>query len=111
VPWVLGNSLAGQTLGVSCLQWALETTPTGIVLAIVAMTPLVVIPLACVSEGEKITARALVGGAIGVAGVVGLALANERLRVAATFNLGLFECLVCLPIFLALPVKLGDTVG
>jgi drug/metabolite transporter (DMT)-like permease len=75
-PWVLGNSLAGQTLGVSCMQWALETTPTGIVLAIIAMTPLVVIPLARVFEGEKITARSVVGGMIGVAGVVGLALAK-----------------------------------
>src|SRR4030095_13331568 len=28
-PWVLINSLAGQTLGVSAMQWALETTPTG----------------------------------------------------------------------------------
>ena len=26
-PWVLGNSLAGQTLGVTCMQWALEKTP------------------------------------------------------------------------------------
>jgi drug/metabolite transporter (DMT)-like permease len=75
-PWVLGNSLAGQTLGVSCMQWALETTPTGIVLAIIAMTPLVVIPFARVFEGEKITARAVAGGAIGVAGVVGLVLAK-----------------------------------
>ena len=72
----LGNSLAGQTLGVSCMQWALETTPTGIVLAIIAMTPLVVIPLARVFEGEKITARSVVGGVIGVAGVVGLTLAK-----------------------------------
>ena len=63
-PWVLGNSLAGQTLGVSCMQWALETTPTGIVLAIIAMTPLVVIPLARVFEGEKITARSVVGGVL-----------------------------------------------
>jgi len=31
-PWVMANSLAGQTLGVSCMQWALKTTPTGIVL-------------------------------------------------------------------------------
>ena len=74
--WVLGNSLAGQTLGVSCMQWALETTPTGIVLAIIATTPLVVIPFARVFEGEKITARSLVGGAIGVAGVVELTLAK-----------------------------------
>jgi drug/metabolite transporter (DMT)-like permease len=75
-PWVAMNSLAGQTLGVSCLQWALETTPTGIVMSIVALTPLTVMPLARIFEGEKITARALIGGAIAVAGVVMLTLSK-----------------------------------
>src|SRR5688572_8948034 len=37
-PWVLMNSLAGQTLGVSAMQLALEHTPTGIVMSIVALT-------------------------------------------------------------------------
>lgn len=71
-PWVLVNSLAGQTIGVSCMQWALETTPTGIVTAIIATTPIVMLPLARVFEGEKITARSLAGGLIAVAGVIGL---------------------------------------
>jgi drug/metabolite transporter (DMT)-like permease len=74
-PWVLVNSLAGQTLGVSCMQWALETTPTGIVLAIIAVTPIVVIPFALVFEGERPSLHSLVGGALAVAGVVGLTLA------------------------------------
>jgi drug/metabolite transporter (DMT)-like permease len=72
-PWVLVNSLAGQTVGVSCMQWALETTPTGIVTAIIATTPIVMLPLARVFEGEKITARELGGGFVAVAGVLGLA--------------------------------------
>jgi len=71
-PWVLVNSLAGQTVGVSCMQWALESTPTGIVTAIIAMTPIVMLPLARIFEGEKITARSLTGGLIAVAGVLGL---------------------------------------
>lgn len=71
-PWVAMNSLAGQTLGVSMMQLALEHTPTGIVMSIVALTPLVVIPFARVFENEKITARPLVGGAIAVIGVIGL---------------------------------------
>ena len=71
-PWILVNSLAGQTVGVSCMQWALESTPTGIVTAIIAMTPIVMLPLARVFEGEKITARSLTGGLIAVAGVLGL---------------------------------------
>ena len=73
-PWVLANSLAGQTLGVSAMQWALETTPTGIVLAIIALTPLVVIPFARVLEKERITGQSLAGGAMAVAGVIGLTL-------------------------------------
>ena len=73
-PWVVMNSLAGQTLGMSLMLWALKTTPTGIVTAVTALTPLVVIPFARVMENEKVTARALIGGAIAVAGVVGLAL-------------------------------------
>jgi len=71
-PWILVNSLAGQTIGVSCMQWALENTPTGIVTAIIATTPIVMLPLARVFEGEKITARSLTGGLIAVAGVLGL---------------------------------------
>ena len=79
-PWVAMNSLAGQTLGVSCLQWSLETTPTGIVMSIVALTPLTVMPLARIFEGEKITARSLLGGAIAVAGVVMLTLSRWSLH-------------------------------
>jgi drug/metabolite transporter (DMT)-like permease len=75
-PWVVANSVAGQTLGVSCMQWALETTPTGVVLAITAMTPILVIPFAAVFEGERPTIRSLVGGAIGVGGVIALTLAR-----------------------------------
>jgi len=58
-PWILANAFAGQTLGVSCYQWALKTTPTGVVLAIVATTPLVVIPFARIVEGEKIETRSV----------------------------------------------------
>ncbi len=71
-PWVLANSLAGQTIGVSCMQWALENTPTGIVTAIIATTPIVMLPLARIVEGEKITPRALAGAGTAVVGVVGL---------------------------------------
>ena len=72
-PWVLANSLAGQTIGVTCYQWAFQTTPTGIVLPIVAMTPLVAIPFSLVMEKERPSARSIAGGVIAVAGVVGLA--------------------------------------
>lgn len=73
-PWVVLNGLAGQTLGVSFMQRALETTPTGIVLAIIATTPIVVIPLAIVFEHERPTVHSLTGGIVAVGGVIGLIL-------------------------------------
>ena len=85
-PWVMMNSLAGQTLGVSCLQWALESTPTGIVMSIVALTPLTVIPLARVFEHERITARSLVGGVLAVVGVIGLTWSQLKLGVSHSTN-------------------------
>ncbi|MBI4657457.1 MAG: DMT family transporter [Verrucomicrobia bacterium] len=74
--WILLNALCGPTLGVGCYQWALLTTPTGIVLPIVAIAPLVVIPFARIMEGERPGVRSLTGGAMAVAGAVGLALAK-----------------------------------
>ncbi len=72
LPWILANSFAGQTLGVSFYQLALQTTKSGIVLPIVATTPLVAMPLAYVVEKEKITLHSVIGGIIAVAGLVGL---------------------------------------
>jgi drug/metabolite transporter (DMT)-like permease len=75
--WVVLNGLAGPALGVSCYQWALKTTPTGIVLPIVAITPLVIIPFARYVEGERPTIRSLLGGLIAVAGAAALALVSR----------------------------------
>jgi len=75
IGWVLTNAISGAVLGVACYQWALATTPSGVVLAIVAATPIVVIPLAWVMEKDRPSRRCLVGAAIAVAGVAGLALA------------------------------------
>jgi drug/metabolite transporter (DMT)-like permease len=73
-PWVVGNSLAGQTLGVTCVQWALEKTPTSIVMTITATTPLILLPMTRIFEGEKIGIRPLAGALIAVAGVIGLTI-------------------------------------
>lgn len=71
-PMILANGLAGPALGVTCYQWALSSAPTGIVLPIVATTPLVVMPFAHFLEGDRITPRTLLGGVLAVAGVAAL---------------------------------------
>jgi drug/metabolite transporter (DMT)-like permease len=76
--WLLLNATAGATLGVACVQWALKTENAGIVFSIVATTPLVVVPLAWWIEGERPSARSLIGGAVAVGGAVALALVKAR---------------------------------
>ena len=76
-PWVLANALAGQTLGVTCMQWALKTTEAGIVAAIIATTPIVLLPMTRIVEGEKIGLRALFGAITAVGGVIGLAFCRN----------------------------------
>ena len=71
-PWVLANALTGQTLGVTCMQWALATTNAAIVTAIIALTPVFLLPMTRLIEGEKIGIRAFVGVLIAVSGVIGL---------------------------------------
>jgi drug/metabolite transporter (DMT)-like permease len=73
---VVLNALAGPVFGVSCYQWALASTPSGIVLPIVATTPLVIVPLSFWIEGDRPTRRSLVGGVVAVFGVVALAIAR-----------------------------------
>lgn len=73
-PWVLANALLGQTLGLSCYQWALKELPTGVVLSISALTPLAVVPFARIVEGERPPRRSLAGSVLAVLGVVGMAL-------------------------------------
>lgn len=72
--FIAANAMCGPTLGVSCYQWALATTPSGIVLPIVATTPLVIIPFTAWIEGDRPTHRSVIGGIIAVAGVVALML-------------------------------------
>jgi drug/metabolite transporter (DMT)-like permease len=71
-PLVLTNGLAGPGIGVACFQWALKTTPAGIVLPITATTPLVVIPFTWVFDGDRPGWRSVLGGVLAVLGVIGL---------------------------------------
>ncbi len=75
--WLILNGLAGPAFGVSCYQWALKTTPTGVVLPIVAITPIVVVPFTLWLEGEKPTVRSLLGGFLAVTGAALLTLAAK----------------------------------
>ncbi len=75
-PWVVANSLAGQTIGVSCMQWALESTSAGIVTAVIATTPILLLPMTRFMDGERIGARSTIGALIAVGGVIGLTLSH-----------------------------------
>jgi drug/metabolite transporter (DMT)-like permease len=72
-PWIIANALSGPAIGVGCYQWALMQEKSGVVLPIVALTPLVIIPFSRYVEGERPTKRSLAGGLVAVAGVVLLA--------------------------------------
>ncbi len=75
--FVVANSLVGPTIGVGCYQWALKTTPSGIVLPIVATAPLVTILLAWWIDKVRPTRRAVLGGLLAVAGAVALKLVQS----------------------------------
>lgn len=70
--WMIANGLAGPVAGVGSYQWALATTPSGIVLPIVATAPLLSIPIAFWLEGDRPPRRAIVGGILAVAGCIAL---------------------------------------
>jgi drug/metabolite transporter (DMT)-like permease len=68
-PWVLANALSGPAIGVGCYQWAPSQRGTGVVLPIVALTPLVIIPFSRYVEGERPRKRSLFGGALAALGI------------------------------------------
>jgi drug/metabolite transporter (DMT)-like permease len=76
-PVVLGNALSGPTFGVACFQWALKEAKTGVVLPIVATSPLVTMFLAWSIDGSRPARRGIVGGVIAVLGAVALSRARN----------------------------------
>ena len=76
-PWIIANAVSGPALGVGCYQWALMQAKSGVVLPIVALTPLVIIPFSRYVEGERPRKRSLVGGLVAVIGVIVLRLAPK----------------------------------
>lgn len=76
VRWILAAGFAGPVIGVGCYQWALATTPSGIVLPIAATAPLLSIPIALWLEGDRPPKRAIIGGVLAVAGCIALTAAR-----------------------------------
>jgi drug/metabolite transporter (DMT)-like permease len=79
-PWIIANALAGPGIGVAVYQWGVATTPTGILMPIVATVPVLTQFLAWKIEGHQPTRRTVLGGIIAVAGVIALAAASGKLK-------------------------------
>jgi drug/metabolite transporter (DMT)-like permease len=62
---------------VACFQWALSIAKSGVVLPIIATTPVVAIPLTFLIDGDRPTLRSVVGGVIAVGGAVAMAVARN----------------------------------
>ncbi len=70
--WIIANALAGPSIGVAVYQWGVATTHTGILMPVVATVPVVTQLLVWWMDGQRPTARTLLGGAVAVAGVIAL---------------------------------------
>ena len=70
--WIIANALAGPSIGVAVYQWGIATTHTGILMPIVATVPVITQLLVWWLDGQRPTARTLLGGAVAVAGVIAL---------------------------------------
>lgn len=69
-PWLLGAALFGPVIGVSLFQLALKSLESGVVLAVVALTPIAMMPLAMVTEGDHPSRLSIIGAFVAVAGVI-----------------------------------------
>jgi len=69
-PWIVANALAGLVFGVASFQWALEKMPAAIVLSIVALTPLITMPIVWVIDNDRPGVHAILGGVVAISGVI-----------------------------------------
>ncbi len=77
-PWLVGTAVLGPAVGVACYQMALQDMQAGQVQAVVALVPVLIIPMAWWLDGDRPSLRSLMGGLVGVAGVVWMALLHVR---------------------------------
>lgn len=77
-PMVFGliclNGFLGPAAGVSFFQWALLSTPTALVLPVVALTPIFLIPLSSRVDGIKPSVPSILGGVLAIISVVVLGI-------------------------------------
>lgn len=73
-PRLMGGTLSGPILGMTCYIAAMKHQPAGVVVTITFMTPLLVMPLGAWRYGTRIGARAAVGAAAALLGIVLLGL-------------------------------------
>jgi drug/metabolite transporter (DMT)-like permease len=74
--WIIGNALAGPSVGVACYQWGVATMQPAVLMAIVATAPVATQFIAWAVDGIQPTRRTAVGGMIAVAGVIALRLSG-----------------------------------
>ncbi|MEM0896885.1 MAG: DMT family transporter [Verrucomicrobiota bacterium] len=72
--YLLGAALFGPVIGVSCFQQALQLQPSAVVLAIVATSPILLIPISAILEGDRPTRLSILGSVVAVGGVIWLTL-------------------------------------
>jgi len=70
IAWLLATTFCGPILGVSAFQWALESMSSGLVLAVVATTPIAMIPLSMHFDREHPQPLSIIGAFTAVAGVI-----------------------------------------
>lgn len=68
--WLAMTTLCGPILGVSCFQWSLLDLPAAITMAVVATTPVAMIPLTMWSDGDRPKMLSIAGSLLAVAGVI-----------------------------------------
>jgi drug/metabolite transporter (DMT)-like permease len=76
--WLLATTLCGPVLGVSCFQWAWAGQTAGVVTAVVATTPIAMIPLVMWADKEHPRPMSVAGAVIAVAGVLMLLKAQGQ---------------------------------
>ena len=73
-PWLILAALFGPVLGVACFQEALRNMSSGETMAIVSTSPLILIPLAYIFEGDIPSKKSILASLLAISGVIGISL-------------------------------------